>query len=129
VARGLSGVLMHGPTYMGNPLACAVASASLELLETTDWQGNVARINQGLQDGLEPCRALPDVGEVRTIGAVGVVELTHPVDLVKATEAALEHGVWLRPFRNLIYTMPPYVAGDEDVAAIGEAIFAATVAG
>jgi adenosylmethionine-8-amino-7-oxononanoate aminotransferase len=126
VARGLSasesGVLMHGPTYMGNPLACAVALASLDLLETSDWSSNVARINTGLTAGLAPLRNLPGVVDVRTIGAVGVVQLDHPVDVVRATDAAVEEGVWLRPFRDLIYTMPPYVSTDDDVDLICTAI-------
>ena len=133
VARGLSasesGVLMHGPTYMGNPLASAVALANLDLLATGDWAHQVARIGAGLRRGLDGCRALPHVAEVRTVGAVGVVELTHPVDVDKATEAALDEGVWLRPFRNLVYTMPPYLSTDEDVARICAAIEAAAVVG
>jgi adenosylmethionine-8-amino-7-oxononanoate aminotransferase len=126
VVRGLSasesGVLMHGPTYMGNPLACAVALASLDLLESSDWRANVARVGAALSDGLEPLRRLPGVADVRTLGAIGVVQLDHPVDVVKATDAAVEEGVWLRPFRDLIYTMPPYVTSDEDVARICRAI-------
>ncbi len=118
---------MHGPTYMGNPLACAVASASLDLLTGSDWQANVARLQAGLADGLAPCRDVPGVREVRTLGAVGVVELDHPVDVVKATDAALEHGVWIRPFRNLIYTMPPYVTDDADLATICTALHAAAI--
>ena len=129
VARGLSasesGVLMHGPTYMGNPLACAVALASLDLLVEEDWAAQVARVGAGLAAGLEPVRRLPGVAGVRTLGAVGVVQLDHPVDMVKATEAAIENGVWLRPFRDLVYTMPPYVSTDEDVARICAAIEAA----
>ena len=132
VARGISasesGVLMHGPTYMGNPLACAVALASLDLLEAIGWAANVARIGAGLAAGLEPLRGLPGVADVRTIGAVGVVQLDHPVDVVKATEAAVEEGVWLRPFRDLVYTMPPYVTSDEDVARICAAIERAAAA-
>lgn len=129
VAHGLShsesGVLMHGPTYMGNPLACAVALANLDLLATGAWRDQVAGINAGLRAALEPARRLAGVADVRTLGAVGVVQLDHPVDVVKATEAALERGVWLRPFRDLVYTMPPYVCTDEDVRAIGEAVVAA----
>ncbi|MDA3649423.1 adenosylmethionine--8-amino-7-oxononanoate transaminase [Saccharopolyspora indica] len=128
VARGLSasdsGVLMHGPTFMGNPLACAVASASLDLLSTGGWAADVRRINAGLQT-LHGIDAL----DVRVLGAVGVVQLDHPVDVAKATEAALAEGVWLRPFRDLIYTMPPYVCSDEDVAAICAGIAAAANAG
>jgi adenosylmethionine-8-amino-7-oxononanoate aminotransferase len=129
ISASESGVLMHGPTYMGNPLACAVALANLDLLATTDWAAQVARINRGLTAGLAGCRDLPGVADVRTIGAVGVVQLDHPVDVVKATDAAIEEGVWLRPFRDLVYTMPPYVATDADVDRICTAIHrAVTVA-
>ncbi|MER5388517.1 adenosylmethionine--8-amino-7-oxononanoate transaminase [Saccharopolyspora sp. NPDC002686] len=128
VARGLSrsdsGVLMHGPTFMGNPLACAVASASLDLLSTGDWAADVRRINTGLQalHGI-------DAVDVRVLGAVGVVQLDHAVDVAKATEAGLAEGVWLRPFRDLIYTMPPYVCTDDDIAAICAGIAAAAEVG
>jgi adenosylmethionine-8-amino-7-oxononanoate aminotransferase len=132
VARGLaaseSGVLMHGPTYMGNPLACAVALASLDLLEESDWAAQVARVGAGLEDGLAPLRGRPGVREVRTLGAVGVVQLDHPVDVAAATDAAVEAGVWLRPFRDLVYTMPPYVTPDEDVARICAGVAAAVEA-
>jgi adenosylmethionine-8-amino-7-oxononanoate aminotransferase len=129
VSHSESGVLMHGPTYMGNPLACAVALASLDLLVENDWQAQVARINTGLASGLAATRHLADVADVRTIGAVGVVQLSHPVDVAKATEAAVDNGVWLRPFRDLIYTMPPYVSTDDDVARICAAVEAAAVVG
>jgi len=122
LSRSESGVLMHGPTYMGNPLACAVALANLDLLGSGDWRGQVARINAGLVSGLAPVRDLAGVADVRTLGAVGVVQLDHPVDAVKATDAAVEEGVWLRPFRDLIYTMPPYVADEADVSRICAAI-------
>jgi len=125
VSSSESGVLMHGPTYMGNALACAVALANLELLTSRDWAADVARINAGLIAGLADCRGLPGVADVRTIGAVGVVQLDHPVDVAKATDAALEQGVWLRPFRDLVYTMPPYVSTDEEIAAICTAVHAA----
>ncbi|MDQ4053671.1 MAG: adenosylmethionine--8-amino-7-oxononanoate transaminase [Actinomycetota bacterium] len=117
-----SGVLMHGPTYMGNPLACAVALASLDLLTAGDWAVDVRRIEATLADGLSACRGQSGVVDVRTIGAVGVVQLDHPVDVVKATDAAIEEGVWLRPFRDLVYTMPPYVTSDADLARICTAI-------
>lgn len=126
VARGLSasesGVLMHGPTFMGNPLACSVALASLDLLDQGDWAASVARIGAGLEAGLAPLREASGVAAVRTLGAVGVVQLDHPVDVAKATEAAIEEGVWLRPFRDLIYTMPPYITDDDDIARICRAI-------
>jgi adenosylmethionine-8-amino-7-oxononanoate aminotransferase len=114
---------------MGNPLACAVALANLDLLGTGEWETQVRRISSGLASGLAATRRLGHVADVRTLGAVGVVELTHPVDVAKATEAALAEGVWLRPFRNLLYTMPPYVATDDDVARICAAVDAAAVAG
>ena len=129
VSAADSGVLNHGPTYMGNPLACAVALASLDLLVANDWAVQVARLNSGLTSGLEACRDLPGVVEVRTLGAVGAVQLDHPVDVVAATDAALDAGVWLRPFGDLIYTMPPYVASTADVAAITDAIALAVKAG
>jgi adenosylmethionine-8-amino-7-oxononanoate aminotransferase len=117
-----SGVLMHGPTYMGNALACAVALANLDLLASGDWVADVRRIEGQLTEGLSACRDQAGVADVRTLGAVGVVQLDHPVDVVKATEAAIEEGVWLRPFRDLIYTMPPYVTSSDDVARICTAI-------
>src|SRR3954454_252902 len=113
LSRSESGVLMHGPTYMGNPLACAVALASLDLLVENDWRSQVARVGAGLAAGWEPVGRQAGVADVRTIGAVGVVQLDHPVDVVKATGAAIEQGVWLRPFRDLVYTMPPYVSTDD----------------
>jgi adenosylmethionine-8-amino-7-oxononanoate aminotransferase len=124
-----SGVLMHGPTFMGNPLACAVALASLTLLETSDWAGNVARVGRALADGLAPLAAAPGVVDVRTIGAVGVVQLDHAVDVPAATEAALAAGAWLRPFRDLVYAMPPYVTSDADLGVLTAAMAEAVAAG
>jgi adenosylmethionine-8-amino-7-oxononanoate aminotransferase len=133
VARGISGsesgVLMHGPTFMGNALACTVALASLDLLVAHDWQAQVGRIGAGLVSGLASCRDLPGVADVRTIGAVGVVQLDHEVDVVRATDAAAAHGVWLRPFRDLVYAMPPFVTDDADLARICTAIAAAAEVG
>jgi adenosylmethionine-8-amino-7-oxononanoate aminotransferase len=123
------GVLAHGPTFMGNPLACAVANASLDLLADGGWRGDVARIESGLRAGLEPLRDRPGVRDVRVLGAIGVVQLDRGVDLGTATAAAVDAGVWLRPFRDLIYTMPPYVTGDDDVKKITEAVAAAVEVG
>lgn len=120
-----SGALMHGPTFMGNPLACAVALASLDLLESTDPASVVSHIEHELLGALAPAAELPGVAAVRAIGAVGVVQLDRPVDVDRASAVALEHGVWIRPFRDLIYTMPPYVCTDEDLAAIGGAVVTA----
>ncbi|GAA4640362.1 adenosylmethionine--8-amino-7-oxononanoate transaminase [Actinoallomurus vinaceus] len=129
VARGISegeaGVLMHGPTYMANPLACAVATASLELLRERDWQAEVAGIEKLLTAGLEPARDLPGVADVRVLGAIGVIELTDPVDIAAVQDTVMAHGVWLRPFRNLIYTMPPYVTPEADLARVTTAMVAA----
>ncbi|MFI6165847.1 adenosylmethionine--8-amino-7-oxononanoate transaminase [Nocardia sp. NPDC051052] len=122
------GGLMHGPTFMGNPLACAVAVASLELLTAGDWRGDVARIESWLEAGLAPLRGQPGVVEVRVLGAIGVIELDRPVDMRAATAAAVDAGVWLRPFRNLVYTMPPFISTAEDVAAITAGMRAAVEA-
>jgi adenosylmethionine-8-amino-7-oxononanoate aminotransferase len=132
VARGISdgeaGVLMHGPTFMGNPLAAAVAVASVRLLHERGWRADVRRIEAGLRAGLAPARALPGVVDVRVLGAIGVVQLDRPVDVAAATAAATQRGVWLRPFRDLVYTMPPYVCGSDDITAITSAVCAATAA-
>ncbi|MEJ2871650.1 adenosylmethionine--8-amino-7-oxononanoate transaminase [Actinomycetospora sp. OC33-EN08] len=123
------GGLMHGPTFMGNPLAARVALASVRELLRRDWRGEVAAIGEVLTTGLDPARALPGVRDVRVLGAIGVVELDHDVDVPAAQAAAERHGVWLRPFRNLIYTMPPFVCPPEDVARIAEGVVAAAIAG
>ncbi|MFI1202385.1 adenosylmethionine--8-amino-7-oxononanoate transaminase [Streptomyces sp. NPDC020883] len=125
ISRGALPVLAHGPTFMGNPLAAAVAEASVELLLSQDWAQEVKRIEAGLREGLAPAAEIPGVREVRVLGAIGVVQLDHPVDMVAATRAAVREGVWVRPFRDLIYTMPPYITGDEDVARICAAVRAA----
>ncbi len=132
VAEGISGgeipVLAHGPTFMANPLAAAVASASIDLLLGQDWRAEVRRLQAGLRAGLAPAGELPGVADVRVLGAIGVVQLDHPVDLPAATAAAVSHGVWLRPFRDLVYTMPPYVTGDDDLAQIVHGVLAAVAA-
>ncbi len=133
IARGELPVLAHGPTFMGNPLACAVAGASLDVLlgdqtYPRGWQPEVARIAAGLRTGLAPASGLPGVADVRVLGAIGVVQLDRDVDIAAATRAAIGAGVWLRPFRDLIYTMPPYVSGDGDVAAICAGVLAAVTA-
>ncbi len=129
ISTGDVPVLAHGPTFMGNPLAAAVAGASIDLLLAGDWRGEVARLEAGLREGLAPAAGLAGVADVRALGAIGVVQLDHEVDVPAATRAAVERGVWLRPFRDLVYTMPPYVAGDDDVARICEAAVAAAEAG
>ncbi len=122
VSGGPGGALMHGPTFMANPLACAVALASIDLLLSQDWAGRVASISAGLSAGLAPAASLPGVKDVRVLGAVGVVQLGGPVDMVRVTNAVLRRGVWVRPFRDLVYTMPPYLCTDEEIATISTAI-------
>ncbi|MGC5009969.1 adenosylmethionine--8-amino-7-oxononanoate transaminase [Streptosporangium sp. DT93] len=124
VARGV-GVLMHGPTFMGNPLAAAVANASLELLAERPWREEVARIEAGLREGLAGAADAPGVREVRVLGAIGVVEAREPVDVAAVQAAVVRHGVWLRPFGRLLYAMPPYAIGDEDLARVTTAMTAA----
>jgi adenosylmethionine-8-amino-7-oxononanoate aminotransferase len=122
VSDGEGGGLMHGPTFMANPLACSVALASLDLLAQEDWRGRVQEIERGLRAGLDAARELPGVADVRVLGAIGVVQLAGEVDMAAATAAAVRAGVWLRPFRDLIYTMPPYVIAADDLAAVTVAV-------
>jgi adenosylmethionine-8-amino-7-oxononanoate aminotransferase len=124
ISAGEAGALMHGPTFMANALACAVSVASVELLLAGDWRAAVGQISAGLVKGLEPARALPGVADVRVLGAIGVIETRRPVDLAAATPIAMEHGVWLRPFRNLIYAMPPFVCTPDEVEQIAAAMVA-----
>jgi adenosylmethionine-8-amino-7-oxononanoate aminotransferase len=114
--------LMHGPTYMGNPLACAAANASLDLFETGDWRADVARIEAGLRAGLEPCRAGAGVVDVRVKGAIGVVEFDKPVAVGALSQRFAELGVWIRPMLNLIYLTPAFVTTDEELAKLTGAI-------
>jgi adenosylmethionine-8-amino-7-oxononanoate aminotransferase len=137
IGHGEPPVLAHGPTFMGNPLACAVANASLDVLlgghgppgYPDGWRAEVTRIEAGLRAGLAGAHAVPGVTDVRVLGAIGVLQLDHDADVTAATAAAAAAGVWLRPFRDLIYTMPPYVTSDDDVARICVALRAAAAAG
>lgn len=129
ISRGEVPVLAHGPTFMANPLAAAIANASIDLLLARDWRTDVKRIEAGLREGLAAAAELPAVREVRVLGAIGVVELDHDVDMAAATRAAVRAGVWLRPFRNLVYTMPPYITADEDLARICAGVRAVAAAG
>jgi adenosylmethionine-8-amino-7-oxononanoate aminotransferase len=124
ISGSAAGALMHGPTFMANALACAVSVASVELLLAQDWRGRVAEISAGLADGLQPARALPGVADVRVRGAIGVIETQEPVDLTVATPVALDNGVWLRPFRNLIYAMPPFICTSEEIVQVTSAMVA-----
>jgi len=125
LCSGEAGAFMHGPTFMGNPLACAVALASTRLLLAQPWRREIGRLERALRAGLAPARALPGVREVRVLGAIGVVEMTEPVAMEAITAGFLAHGVWIRPFGSLVYTMPPFVMGDEDAAELTRAMMAA----
>lgn len=130
VAQGISadgqGVFMHGPTFMGNPLACAVANASIELLLESSWQKQIAAIEKQLNTELAGCRDLPLVQDVRVLGAIGVVELKAPVDLAVIQKQFVDQGVWIRPFGRLVYLMPPYVIAEDELRCLTSAIVSVT---
>jgi adenosylmethionine---8-amino-7-oxononanoate aminotransferase len=122
ICSGNPGLFMHGPTFMANPLACAVASASIDLLCSYDWQASVLRLEAGLRKGLEPCRAFPGVADVRVLGAIGVVELRKPVDMGIIQKQFVDRGVWVRPFGRLVYLMPPFIMRDEELGIVTAAV-------
>ena len=122
IDQGDPGVFMHGPTFMANPLACTAASSSIRLLLESDWQNNIRRIQQGLEQGLAPCRAFDQVEEVRVLGAIGVVEMKQAVDMKGITGAFVDAGVWVRPFGKLVYLMPPYIIGNDDLQTLTDAV-------
>jgi adenosylmethionine-8-amino-7-oxononanoate aminotransferase len=125
ISEGEGGALMHGPTFMANPLAASVAAASISLLLSRDWKAEVSAIGSVLEAGLGAARDLSAVADVRVLGAIGVIEAARPFELAAVQKIAMDHGVWLRPFRNLIYAMPPYVCGAAEVAQITTAMTAA----
>ncbi|WP_067450678.1 adenosylmethionine--8-amino-7-oxononanoate transaminase [Actinomadura macra] len=122
ITSGEAGVLMHGPTYMANPLAAAVASASIDLLLSRDWRDEVDAIEAILTSELSDAASLPGVADVRVLGAIGVIEAHEPVDVSSVQDVAMAHGVWLRPFGKLIYAMPPYVCTEDETTHIAAAM-------
>ncbi len=122
ISEGEARALMHGPTFMANPLACATAIASIELLLSQPWQRSIQRLNDDLSQGLAPAAELPGVADVRTLGAIGVIELHKPVDLKTVQPMFVERGVWVRPFGTLVYCMPPYIMNSDDVATLTSAM-------
>jgi adenosylmethionine---8-amino-7-oxononanoate aminotransferase len=114
--------LMHGPTYMANPLACAAANASLDLFESGDWAAEIARIEAGLTKGLAGCRAAPGVVDVRVLGAIGVVEFSGALDVDALSARFVDQGVWIRPMGKVVYLTPPFVISDADLASLTEAV-------
>lgn len=122
VARGIcegeAGVLMHGPTFMGNPLGCSVALASIRLLLSQPWQRAIGRLEAGLREGLAPARSMAGVRDVRVLGGIGVIEMAEAVDMVRIQRLLVDRGIWIRPFGRLVYTMPPYIMSPADLARL-----------
>jgi len=124
IDNGDPGVFMHGPTFMANPLACSAALASIRLLLESNWKENINRIQEALTLGLEPCRNLSQVNDVRILGGIGVVELKEAVDMKTIVPKFVDAGVWIRPFGKRVYIMPPYIVSNDDLTTLTDAIVA-----
>ncbi|MDD2219617.1 MAG: adenosylmethionine--8-amino-7-oxononanoate transaminase [Desulfoplanes sp.] len=118
ISQGKAPTLMHGPTFMANPLACAVACASIRLLLCGPWKKRIGIIRRQLEQELTPCKASPSVADVRVLGAIGVVEMRQPVDMQHLQQIFVDNGVWIRPFGRLIYIMPPYIIAPDDLSTL-----------
>ncbi len=115
ISRGEAGVMMHGPTFMGNPLACSIAIASLKLLREQDMASRIAHIESVIQHNIAPAASLPQVKDVRVLGAIGVIEMREPVDVGEFQRKCVDRGIWVRPFGRNVYIMPPYIITDDDL--------------